>query len=236
MGKFYDSLEACQQLKKQPLTRGKAKTIFADEGMKPMYSCAGVQPSRNSSQVLDHPPFMSNLPMEHWKRLLKMVRWAETVFESFADAKILRHIHSAKEVVPFKTFRIPGTNCCSNYFGGVAFGPNVFLRCHTDEDFTLSVAMVLLNGEDAYHPDSPVVAHFCFPTEGFAVPMRPGSFLLFDATVPHAISSRSQSSDTVMCISFYLKSKVVGLNNNSLKLTKEQELLASLHSCMLKNR
>lgn len=148
-------------------------------------------------------------------------------FESFADDEILCHLRAAKDVVPFKTFSIPHSNSCAKYFGGIAFGADVFLRCHTDEDFTWSVVQVYLKGVDSYHVDNPVIAYFCFPTIGVAVPMRPGNFLLFDATVPHCISARCNPLDTVMSISFYLKSKVVGLNNNSQVLTEQQHSLSS---------
>ena len=93
----------------------------------------------------------------------------------------------------------------AKYFGAIAFGRNVFLRCHTDDDFTLSVAHVLLGGTQSYNVDDPVVVHFCFPTEGVAVPMRPGDFLLFNARVPHCISSRCSDDDDIMCISMFLK-------------------------------
>jgi hypothetical protein len=32
----------------------------------------------------------------------------------------------------------------------LAFGCNVFLRCHTNEDFTMSMAQVHLKGMDQY--------------------------------------------------------------------------------------
>ena len=44
-----------------------------------------------------------------------------------------------------------------------------------------------------------------FPTLGAAVPLRPGDFLLFNALIPHCISSRCKQSDEVMCLSMYFK-------------------------------
>ena len=92
----------------------------------------------------------------------------------------------------------------TKYFGGIAFGCTVFLCCHTDDDFTLSMAHILLDGSDVYALDD----------LGVAVPMRPGDFLLFNSRIPHCISSRCRYADKIMCISMFLKTAVVGLNNN----------------------
>ena len=53
----------------------------------------------------------------------------------------------------------------------------------------MSVSQIYLNDIDRYAENDTVVAYFCFPTRGVAIPMRPGDFLLFDATLPHSISS-----------------------------------------------
>ena len=100
------------------------------------------------------------------------------------------------------------------YYGGLAFGCNLFLRCHTDDDFTMSMAHVHLKGKDQYSLSDNVVVYFCFPTLGVAVPLRPGDFLLFNAQIPHCVSSRCKHTDQIMVLSMYLKTSVVGLNNN----------------------
>lgn len=76
-----------------------------------------------------------------------------------------------------------------------------------------------------YAPTDEPVAFFCFPTRRVAIPMRPGDFLIFDATIPHSVSSRCHRSDDIMCVSFYLKSMVVGLNDNSIALSSDQKKL-----------
>lgn len=89
----------------------------------------------------------------------------------------------ARELVPFKTMCVPPFHNSlphpprTKYFGAVAFGCNVFLRCHSDNDFTFSMAHVLLADHDSYKLDDDVVVYFCFPTLGVAIPMRPGDFL-----------------------------------------------------------
>lgn len=123
----------------------------------------------------------------------------------------------------------------AKYYGGIAFGSNVFLRCHTDADFTMSIAQIHLKGRDSYAMDDDVVVYFCFPTLGIAVPLRPGDFLLFNALIPHCISSRCRQSDEIMCVSMYLKTAVVGLNNNDLNLTSKQLVLMKRYHSIVSN-
>jgi hypothetical protein len=86
-----------------------------------------------------------------------------------------------------------------------------------------------LDGKDSYKLDDDVVVFFCFPTLGIAVPMRPGDFLLFNSRLPHCISTRCHRAEKIMCISMFLKTLVVGCNNNSLPLTPTQHNLSSMY-------
>jgi hypothetical protein len=71
----------------------------------------------------------------------------------------------------------------------MAFGSNVFLRCHTDSDFTISISQVFIKGRNSYEVDDEIVVYFCFPTLGVAVSLQPGDFLMFNALISHCISS-----------------------------------------------
>ena len=82
----------------------------------------------------------------------------------------------------------------------------------------MSTTYVHLKGKDKYELDDPIVIYFCFPTLKIAVSLRPGDSLIFNALIPHCVSSRCRQADEVMCISMYLKSFVVGLNDNLLPL------------------
>jgi hypothetical protein len=81
---------------------------------------------------------------------------------------------------------------------------------------------VFLKGHDRYRVTDDVVLYFCFPTIGVAVPLRPGDYLLFNATIPHCVSSRCRFEDEIVVTSMYLKTAIVGMNNNDLPLTDEQ--------------
>ena len=184
------SLEACERLRKASLVRSDKKQISGDYGKPVKYTCAGVQVDRRSQQVLDNAPYMEKLPKHHRKCLMKIMRHAEQFFQLIGDHQVISHIENTKTVVPFKTMSFPssGIHHSVRMFGGIVFGSNVFLRCHTDDDFTMSIAQVFLKGHNTYGTDDDVVVCFCFPTLGAAVPLRTGDFLLFNALIPHCIS------------------------------------------------
>jgi hypothetical protein len=93
-----------------------------------------------------------------------------------ADHQVISHLHHAKKVVLFKTLSDTSNGSCSSskYNGDIAIGTNVFLCCHTDADFTMSICQVFLKGTSKYHLHDNVVVYFCFPTLGVAVPSCPG--------------------------------------------------------------
>ncbi len=72
----------------------------------------------------------------------------------------------------------------SKYYGGIAYGCNVFLCCHTDADFTMSISQVFLKGRNRYEIDNEVVVYCRFLTLGVAVPLWPGDFLMFNSLIP----------------------------------------------------
>jgi hypothetical protein len=75
----------------------------------------------------------------------------------------------------------------SKYYGGIAYGCNVFLCCHTDADFTMSFSQVFLKGRNQYKIDDEVVVYFCFLILGVVLPLRPGDFLIFNSLISNCI-------------------------------------------------
>jgi hypothetical protein len=90
----------------------------------------------------------------------------------------------------------------------------------------MSIVQVFVNGKETYHIDDAVVVYFCFPTLSVAVPLRPGDYLMFNSLVPHCIFSRCNNRDDVIVLSMYMKTSVVGMNNNELKITSLQAILS----------
>jgi hypothetical protein len=222
------ALEECEKLKKTSVTRSDNKRIFGDYGKPVMYTCAGVQVSRNSPDVVDFNSYLEKLPQYHQTILMKLMRYIERCYESIVDSEVISHMFHAKQVVPFKTMTMPGSSQKSmlKYYGALAFGCNVFLRCHTDSDFTMSIAQIHLKGKATYELDDDIVVYFCFPTLGVAVPMRPGDLLLFNSLIPHCLSSRCRQDDKIYSLATYLKTSVVGMNNNQLPVSSNQSFLA----------
>jgi hypothetical protein len=133
-----------------------------------------------------------------------------------------------KKMFPFKTMNIPSCKSVTplKYYSGLAFGCNIFLRCHTDEDYTMSIAQEHLKRKDKYEYHDDIVVYFCFLTLGVAVPLRPGDFLLFNALIPQCILSQCKQTDNIYLMSTYLKSTIVGMKNNVLPLTTKQAILS----------
>jgi hypothetical protein len=188
--KIYKALHACENLC-SPLCRSNKKCVFTDFGKTPRYACVGPQVSRNSQKVHNYPSFMQKLPSHHWESLLWLMGHAEESFKTTTDHQVISHIHHVKKAVPFKTFTTSNTQSnSSKFFGEIAFGTNVFLRCYTNQDFTMSLSQFLVKGKANYHLNDDVIVYFCFPTLGIAVPLCPGDYLLFNPLIPHYISTK----------------------------------------------
>ena len=90
------------------------------------------------------------------------------------------------------------------------------MEMYTDEDYIMGCAGVL--GGDGYRKydskGSDILQYFWFPGTGSAVGPRNGDLLLFNPTVPHCVSSRCTLTEDVICTSFYLKTAIVGGNDN----------------------
>jgi len=166
---IFKALSQCAKLRCVSLCRSDRKRIFTYYGKHVIYACVGPQPSRISNTVLDNPPFVDALPQRQWEKLVWPMKRAEITFHSFTDQCVVRHLHHAKKLVPFK--RLTSTvdkssTLSSEFFGGIAFGSNVFLHCHTDANFTMRISQVFLKGRSEYHINDHVIAYFCFPTLG----------------------------------------------------------------------
>jgi hypothetical protein len=111
---------------------------------------------------------MDQLSEQHFRVLIKLMRHAEYCFEAIADNDVISHVYHAKQLVPFKTMNVMTTTeqMSLKYYGALAFGCNVFLQCHTDADFTMSIAQIHLKGKDKYEVDDHIVVYFISPFWG----------------------------------------------------------------------
>jgi hypothetical protein len=93
------------------------------------------------------------------------------------------------------------------------FPSGLYVLCHDDTDVTTTHM-----GHTTYRPDLPTSVHFCLPKKGVAIALKPGDFIIFNPVEPHCVSMREKFYEhkQVFLMSFYLKSAVVGLHDNSL--------------------
>ena len=228
---FCTALHSGAQAQRGPLKRGKSKLVFTDGKFADKYGCIGVQVNRGAKGVRGESYHVDKMPVKDWNVIVEMIRRVEKAFRSCANTEDIQHIERVSELLQFQKM-VAKTSMKEPIFAdiyqGVAFGENVFLECHDDEDFARSIVMVQMDNHQC-GPKDRVVAYFCFPRLGIAVALRPGDLLIFNALEPHAISSRCHKSDKLLCISMYLKTAVVGLNDNDLKLTEKQEEMRGIY-------
>jgi hypothetical protein len=103
-------------------------------------------------------------------------------------------------------------------------------RAHTDLDFwfsllTVNVPLLLSSTVKNYQYDLEVAHHFVFPEFGTAVAIRPGDLLLFNPRYFHCLSHKEVHYDDlrVHATSFYLKTNMLGMNDNSIPLTAAEQ-------------
>jgi hypothetical protein len=116
-------------------------------------------------------------------------------------------------------------------WGSLACGKNYYLNSHLDDDFFYSLTTITSEGGirqdiDRYSMDAQVCNYFTFAEQGIAVALRPGDMLIFNPLYHHCLSSRTSSyeSEDVFCLSLYLKTAVVGKNDNSLPLVTQSDI------------
>jgi hypothetical protein len=210
------AMRTCALTQRQTLTRGNMNCVFTEDGNK--YCCIGAQPGRAERGVQSGLYRLKNgLPTKEWDLLHKVLKRSEYAFDGYMDTEVIRHITSARSRVHFKTM-VPSPSSSSKkdarYYNGLGFGINVYLRSHIDADFTMSIVQAHIDNHD-YANDDKIICYFAFPRIGAAVALRPGDFLLFNPHEPHSVSSRCNREDDVYIISSYLKTAIVGLNDNS---------------------
>lgn len=231
------SLDHLEKTTNNNHTRGADKNVMHQTpGTK--YCCAGVRPNRNKPGV-EASINVEKAEERSWNSIVDYVVRCENAFTKWMDTNVLRALRHAKKLVNFCSLpRQEGSDLSpASIFGSVAFGRNVYLNAHMDDDFVYSIVCVhrpLGKGKKRYELTDDVVCYFVFPRYGMAVPLRPGDILIFNPREYHCISSRVSDEDDFYCLSLYLKSAVVGLSDNSLPLTEEQKQYADAYNNLKK--
>jgi hypothetical protein len=122
----------------------------------------------------------------------------------------------------------------ADVFGSMSYGLNVFLPVHNDMDFFYSTTTVIKRGQPTMNDD---ILNYFFSKKRLCVALRNYDILLFNPQKLHCVSSwenpSNEKSNDMYCVSFYLKTAMVGGNSNSLGLTVEQVKI--VHTMLNKN-
>jgi len=196
------------------------------------YTTVSISANRGGRGLRGTGPCTTN----EWRYLkTKLKRHIEDIFNEWMEPELLKGLTLAKEAVEHERKVAEGYNTENHrkdeIFLGMACGLNAYLNSHIDDDFTYSVVVNL--------PTSPnketkkACKYFCFPSQGLAVTLRPYDVLIFNAREKHCVSSLTKcyvkAQRDIFCVSFYLKSNVIGGNDNSVPCTPRQEQLAAAY-------
>lgn len=224
------------QMNEKSIARGRTRSSITHFP----YQCFGLAANRNKPGIYRKKTLKSN-PMSRIK-LEKRVRRAESLLIEYLPTNLVRNFLLAKQVVGFPTM----TSKKDSVFASVAFACDYQSTSHTDNDFFLSClevrvarytsmvaehlgTIVDVTPNVELHP-IPVQA-FVFPTVGVSVLLRPGDTLIFNPNVHHCCSQPFKESVydgyQTQLTSFYLSSKVVGGNDNSIELDQMQRHFSS---------
>jgi hypothetical protein len=157
----------------------------------------------------------------------QFVASVEHLYSAYVSYKEVEIVTKAIELVDASTFTMPPLKSNpypkrAKIYGAMAVGSNVFLATHTDKDFAYSAVLVQCRRECHMNKES-ILVHFAFPALGIASPLKVGEVLFFNPNEPHSITSPVNDIDDLYCVSLYLKSATIGLNNNSIPLTDVQK-------------
>ena len=120
-----------------------------------------------------------------------------------------------------------GTYSEHNFMPSASFGSNNLLPLHTDQDMFLSVVHVhchsdvVVNDENSFYKKNCNISKYFNFDDGESVAMRSGDILIFNPTIPHCVSSTTESytNEDVFCLSHYFKSLIAGRNNNKIEFS-----------------
>ena len=205
-------------------TRGKKKTPVSTDS-KTTYTTLGPYPNRFGT---GYNVSYGSLDEKTRNGIFHIMKQIEYTTNRYCMSFHTNGIKMARKYIEWPTFENVN-NEKTDYFSNIAIGKNVFLPVHKDEDAYYSVTFVFANMKVEYNSD--ILAYFCFPKKGVAVALRQGDILIFNPLEPHCVSSKCVDYD-IMCSSVYLKSKLVGGNDNSKQFTDKEILL---HDSLLSN-
>jgi hypothetical protein len=220
--KTLTALDALDKAKNKAESRGKTRIPVAEGDGK--YTTVGLKPHRGSTGITESWP--NKLGEIDKNRIKKIMTRCQEAAKGYLPPRDLRGIQIARLLGEWHEIKGVASH---PIWGSLACGKNYYLNSHTDEDFFYSLTTIasergLRQDIDRYRMDAKVCNYFTFPEQGIAVALRLGDMLIFNPLYHHCLSSRTSlyEAHDVFCLSLYLKTAVVGKNDNSLPLTETE--------------
>lgn len=229
-----DALLSAIHHTKSTNTRGKNRQTFSPRPIANL----GAQACRNKKGISANSYHKSLMQPAEWDAVVGFMRSCEKALKHVMPRESIRHIESARNCTDYPVMQ--STSCrevdSSTIFSAISIAVDPILPGHTDPDMMYSCTSCFLAEDHDYILDDHIIVYFCFPTHGLAVPLRPGDILIFNPLTPHCISSKCRLSDTVIGTSMYVKTAIVGLNNNSINLLPNDIMLAEKYGELKKDQ
>jgi hypothetical protein len=189
----------------------KTRVALASGSVSGKYISKGIYAARNRRGLAVHSN--SEVRSDKARRCVSsFFRSIEEKAKGYIDARQLLFLDAVRRRLDYNVLR-PFECCESAIWPSVAFGKDVFLRVHRDEDYFWSLTTVVT--KEGYETNADITNYFCFPTHGFCIALRPGDMLIFNALEDHCASSICRERTKSFGVSLYLKTAVVAGNCNT---------------------
>lgn len=213
-----DAMCAAIDVTRSTNTRGGARETISDN----VICNLGAFPNRGSTGLSEHSYQKNLMKPDDYDTIVSHVKRCEEAIKQYLPTKTISHSQQSQHALRYPLMRDYSNNVVTKIFSSINIAINAYLRAHTDHDNTISIVSVHLR-EYQYLMKDKIIAYFVFPTLRIAIALRPGDILIFNPRVPHCLSSKCRDEDKVFTHSMYLKTALVGLNDNGKELTPFQE-------------
>jgi hypothetical protein len=203
-----------------PTSRGKSK-----DAVYSCYATLGAHANRGAHGISYK--FIKKNLLRDFNVVVKMVQKAEHCAQNILPSAVINALKRTKEKFEWSCIITTKTNDIKKdeniLWSSVATSYDYASATHTDNDFFLSMLTVTTSEHtisNQYAYDQPIALYFNFPELGLSVGLRPGDQLIFNPLYYHCVSTKNFAvyKNHVHVTSFYLKTAIVGGNNNKREL------------------
>jgi hypothetical protein len=213
-----DCLESILRLHTKVSLRGTKKS-----GISSTYAILGATILRGGKGIsFKHPVKASDL--QHCYSMLNRMEFFAKMWLPFG---LLSTLHESKNMCNDNATLLGMNPSKRNVWASMASSFNYVSPAHVDKDAFLSCLTVSFISESVdrkiksrYEQEMEVALYFCLPKYGVSVALRPGDIIFFNPLEYHCISQRTEcyKHEKIFVTSFYLKAKLLGLNDNDIPL------------------